>query len=110
MICSEALRANGQAYPRTCKVCGLGPCTERTRPEVNVTPLKVAEAPAKDNLLALVEELRAGIEGGTIISLVAIPIHPSREWTVRSAGEVRMLELAGILGGAWLDAQEALKR
>jgi len=24
--CSEALRAQGKPYPRTCKKCGLGPC------------------------------------------------------------------------------------
>lgn len=24
--CSNALRINGEAYPRTCQVCGLGPC------------------------------------------------------------------------------------
>jgi hypothetical protein len=24
--CSENLRAQGKAYPRTCKKCGLGPC------------------------------------------------------------------------------------
>ena len=26
--CSNALRAQGKAYPRTCKKCGLGPCVE----------------------------------------------------------------------------------
>ena len=26
--CSNALRAQGKAYPRTCKKCGLGPCIE----------------------------------------------------------------------------------
>jgi hypothetical protein len=24
--CSETLRAQGKAYPRTCRKCGLGPC------------------------------------------------------------------------------------
>ena len=26
--CNNALRAQGKAYPRTCKKCGLGPCVE----------------------------------------------------------------------------------
>lgn len=26
MACSEALKAEGKAYPRTCSDCGLGPC------------------------------------------------------------------------------------
>lgn len=26
ILCSDALRLTGQAAPRTCKVCGLGPC------------------------------------------------------------------------------------
>ena len=25
--CSDTLRLQGKAYPRTCKKCGLGPCT-----------------------------------------------------------------------------------
>ncbi len=31
--CSNALRAQGKAYPRTCKKCGLGPCVaDRVQP------------------------------------------------------------------------------
>lgn len=112
MTCQQELRAIGKPYPRTCQECGLGPCRRApaaNTPAATVTLLKVAEEPAKADLLALVDELRAGVENGSIISLVAIPIHPNREWTTRSAGEVRMLELAGILGGAWLDAQARMR-
>lgn len=42
--CNNALRAQGNAYPRTCKKCGFGPCAElaqRQRPVV----LKWQQAP-----------------------------------------------------------------
>lgn len=29
MTCSEVLREQGKAYPRTCQGCGLGPCKRR---------------------------------------------------------------------------------
>jgi hypothetical protein len=29
--CSETLRAQGKAYPRTCRKCGLGPCIGATK-------------------------------------------------------------------------------
>jgi predicted RNA-binding Zn-ribbon protein involved in translation (DUF1610 family) len=31
--CSETLRAQGKAYPRTCKKCGLGPCISKPQRE-----------------------------------------------------------------------------
>jgi hypothetical protein len=30
--CNETLRAQGKAYPRTCKKCGLGPCIGAPKP------------------------------------------------------------------------------
>ena len=30
--CQEVLRKAGKAYPRTCQVCGLGPCRYTNRP------------------------------------------------------------------------------
>lgn len=108
MTCQQELRAAGQPYPRTCQDCGLGPC-KRQGAATTVVPLKVAEAPAKSDLLALIDELRAGVEDGSIISLVAIPIHPDREWSTRSAGEIRLLELSGMLSAALFDAHAAMK-
>lgn len=34
--CNETLRAQGKAYPRTCKKCGLGPCVGK--PKSDTTP------------------------------------------------------------------------
>lgn len=34
-LCSNALREAGKAYPRTCRVCGLGPCHDGYRTPVN---------------------------------------------------------------------------
>lgn len=32
--CNQVLKAQGQAYPRTCAVCGLGPCIYEVAPAV----------------------------------------------------------------------------
>lgn len=73
------------------------------------TKISFAEPPSKDDLLALLDELRAEVETGECLSLVAVPIFSQRRFHVRSAGELSMLQLAGLLGRAWLDAQDALK-
>lgn len=62
----------------------------------------------KADMLALLEAVRAEIERGDTVSLVLIPIHNDSEWSTRSAGEKSMLHLAGVLGRAWLTANEAL--
>lgn len=31
--CNETLRAQGKAYPRTCKKCGFGPCVGKPKAE-----------------------------------------------------------------------------
>ena len=44
--CSNALREAGQAYPRTCRVCGLGPCRNApaaTATTTTPTPEQVAQ-------------------------------------------------------------------
>ena len=52
--CSNALRAQGKAYPRTCKKCGLGPCVELAQQALdkkaeNARELGLDYEPAKDN-------------------------------------------------------------
>jgi hypothetical protein len=32
--CQQELRAAGRPYPRTCPICGLGPCQRRPKPQV----------------------------------------------------------------------------
>jgi hypothetical protein len=76
---------------------------------MSVVELTVAVSPAKGELLALIEDLRRGVEDGSVIALVALPIHPDLKWSTRSAGEIRMLELAGMLGCAWQAACDRLK-
>ena len=76
---------------------------------MTVAPLHVAVSPAKPAMLALIEELRQGVEDGSVICLVAIPVHPNREWSTRSAGDLRMLEVAGMLGCAWAQANKGLQ-
>ena len=68
----------------------------------------MADAPAKDDVLALLDEVRAETERGDVLALVVIPIHPDMQWSTRSAGDIGMLNFGGILGRAWLTAMEAV--
>ena len=52
--CSNALRAQGKAYPRTCKKCGLGPCVELAQQALdkkaeNARELGLDYEPARDS-------------------------------------------------------------
>ena len=52
--CSNALRAQGKAYPRTCKKCGLGPCVELAQQALdkkaeNARELGLDYGPAQDS-------------------------------------------------------------
>ncbi len=76
---------------------------------MTVAALKVAEAPARAELLSLLEEIRDQVDSGECISLITISIHPSREWTNRSAGSLRLLEVAGALSCCLHDACEAMR-
>jgi len=71
-------------------------------------PFPIAVSPAKGEMLALLERVRTEIEAGECLAVVILPIHPNKEWSTRSAGDIGMLELGGILGRAWLTAMERL--
>ena len=44
MSCSEELRKDGKAYPRTCAECGFGPCRKKLKPEpAPLTPETLAD-------------------------------------------------------------------
>jgi hypothetical protein len=56
--CSNALRAQGKAYPRTCKKCGLGPCIELAQQAIdkkaeNARELGLDYEPAQQEPVAL---------------------------------------------------------
>lgn len=69
----------------------------------------VPPSPSKEKMLALLDEVRREIESGQCVSLVIVPIKTERRFNVRSAGDVPMTQLAGILSRCWMDAVEALK-
>jgi hypothetical protein len=74
----------------------------------DVVKLNPHEGP-KAEMLAELEKQRALIESGEIIALFLMPIGRERTWRTISVGDIWMLELAGMLGRAWLDATERLK-
>lgn len=71
--------------------------------------LKVAESPARQDMLDLLDEIRVQVEAGDCISLITIAVHPNREWTNRSAGSLRMMEIVGCLACAMSDGIEQMK-
>ncbi len=66
--------------------------------------LKIAEPENKDKLLALIDELREQVVNNEIVALVAIPVMPDRVWGVHMIGEITALEISGMLGRAWFNA------
>jgi hypothetical protein len=71
--------------------------------------LKVAASPHKARLLALIEELRQGIESETIVGLFALPVKIESGFDTIFVGGVTSINLAGMLGQAWLEAQNLVK-
>lgn len=77
---------------------------------MSVLSFKVAEAPAKGDLLAFIDNLRAQIECGEILALIAIPILPNKEFQTLASGPIGALEMSAMLLRATLDAQALLCR
>jgi hypothetical protein len=65
--------------------------------------LKPAETPVKQEMLDLLDQLRAEVENGVCLSLVTISIGVEETFRVRVNGDVTMTRLAGLLGRAQLD-------
>jgi len=59
--------------------------------------LTQAQAPARDAMLEMIDRTRAEIERGDAISIMMIVVAPDREFCTRAEGEVRSLELIGML-------------
>lgn len=72
-------------------------------------PVRKAEPPAKADILALLDDIRSQVERNEVLALVLIPIGMDKCWSTLSAGDIKMLELGGLLGRAWLTAMEAVQ-
>lgn len=75
---------------------------------MSIVELKPSEGP-KAEILAELAKMRELVEAGEITALFLMPICQQRTWRTISVGDIWMLELAGMLGRAWLDATERLK-
>ncbi|MEZ7136816.1 hypothetical protein [Komagataeibacter sp. SM21] len=62
-----------------------------------VIPIHRAEAPYKQHMLEMLDGIRSSVESGDIISLMALAVHPDREFSNYSAGELNTLETIGML-------------
>ena len=72
------------------------------------TKLVEAENPSKKDLLELLDRLRAEVERNEVLALVCIPIKTEDKFCTRFTGKISTLELCGLLGRAWLDAQASM--
>lgn len=70
--------------------------------------LAVAENPVRQDLLDALDRVRAEVLLGKTLALILIPVHVGREFSTRSVGDISMLETAGMLARAHLDALESL--
>jgi hypothetical protein len=71
-----------------------------------IVAFKKAEAPHKEAILAMLDEVRADVESGLVVALVMLPILTGNAWRTMITGDVKVLELGGMLGRAWLDVME----
>lgn len=78
---------------------------------IDKLPLRAVDGPHKDEILEMLDEIRADVEAGRTVSLVAIQIESgtNRNFAVRVRGEIRTLELIGLLSRAWMDMVNHLK-
>lgn len=62
-----------------------------------VIPMRRAETPYKQHMLDMLDGIRAEVENGSIINLMALAIHPDQEFTNYSADEMNAVETVGML-------------
>ncbi len=77
---------------------------------MSVSPLKVAEAPYKPDMLKALDDIRAEIEDGTTVALVVVAIHVDSKFRVIQTGDIMASQLAGVLGRAHLDVLEDMRK
>lgn len=73
-----------------------------------IATLKTADAPDKAEMLAMLDKARQEVEDGITVALVLLPVHVGDQWSTRVSGDIKMLKLSGILGRAWLAANERI--
>lgn len=61
--CNKVLRVNGRANPRTCAVCGLGPCQYPSTLSLAILFKNQRRTPAELTVDTLARELRLALEG-----------------------------------------------
>jgi hypothetical protein len=62
----------------------------------------------KKRMLELLDQARAEVESGEAVGILIVPLLSGSRFDVRYTGEITNVQLAGLLGRAWLDAQEKL--
>lgn len=75
--CAKSMRARGQTYPRTCELCGLGPChyySDQTPddPIVAVQPVKEVQPMSAIDWTPLMNDLIMGVQDGQISGNAAV--------------------------------------
>jgi hypothetical protein len=72
--------------------------------------LEIARSPAQENTVTLLREMLADAERGDLLSVVAVVTRPGGKWSALTAGVISGMEMAGMIGCAWLDMQTAMRK
>lgn len=63
----------------------------------------------KRGLLEMVDELRKEVESGRVVALFIMPVLRTGAFETQFLGDIMPSSLAGMLGRAWLDAQDNMQ-
>ena len=83
--------------------------SEPEPPAAAIARLALAQAPAKQDMLGMLDKLRGEVERDEVLSLFALSIRAGDQFDMSSAGEIKATSLAGMLGRAWMEAIHAIE-
>lgn len=67
------------------------------RPARPAPRLAIAESPAKQDMLDLLDRTRKRVESGEVIALMVAPIEPDNRFTTATCGKLDSIERIGLL-------------
>jgi uncharacterized low-complexity protein len=100
--CSETLRAQGKAYPRTCKKCGKGPCIGASKQPPAAQPAPVQE-PVAVTYKEVADTMNA-LWGGTLKQVqIAMELANKKLYTTPPAAQRQWV---GLTDEEWQDLSD----
>jgi hypothetical protein len=104
--CNETLRAQGKAYPRTCKKCGLGPCVGKPKSDTTPPAAPVQEPVAWEQFYPDIGKPQIAFNA-EVVGYVA----PQRTWVGLTDGVMCDIAIEhGLMSIDWIDFARAIEQ